>query len=159
MLSFHSDLNLKPCLWHGADSQLWTSLIKSLVAMPCLLHRRPVCTHINPTHSPLLTPSKQHPFKLSRPILYLSFYSTLKRYKRSHDWDENKITLWLHKNSFCQDSRKIWRMRWRCESLLKKTFDIHKLHFFAHTVKVYGLGQCPGNFVMDKCNNRASYKW
>lgn len=28
-------------------------------------------------------------------FLYLSFYSTLKRYKRSHDWDENKITLWL----------------------------------------------------------------
>lgn len=95
MLSFHSDLNLKPCLWHGTDSQLWTSLIKSLIAMPCLLHRKPVCTHINPTHSPLLTPSKQHPFKLSRPILYLPFYSTLKRYKRNHDWDENKITLWL----------------------------------------------------------------
>lgn len=155
MLSFHSDL-FDMGLTHSSG------LPWSKASLLChVFFTEDLCAHILtlPTHhcshlpySILLNSQGQ--------FLYLSFYSTLKRYKRSHDWDENKITLWLITKIV--SARTLGRSgEWDGGVNLcwRKPLIFINFIFFAHTAKVYGLGQCPGNFVMDKCNNRASYKW
>lgn len=84
------------------------------------------------------------------------FQINSKMYKRNHDRDNNEITLWLitkvgsarTQGGSCKWDRCV-HLCWS-KSLLLLNFIF---------IKVYSMWQFPGNFVMDKRNNRTSFKW